>query len=210
MTTSVATVDRLTSYKEIAAVLADRRVSALPVLALGRRVVGVASEADLLSAPRDGEPRTSTPITARLRGRGAHGSGHPARTAGELMSAPAVTIPADASLAAAVRLMRARKVGRLPVVDADGVLIGIVSRRDVLRVFLRPDEEIARQIRELLTEILLADPERSTVRVRDGVVTLSGQVEQDDQHGDLTPVAMRLVWDIDGVVDVVNDLNVSR
>jgi len=106
--------------------------------------------------------------------------------------------------------MRARKVGRLPVVDADGVLIGIVSRRDVLRVFLRPDEEIARQIRELLTEILLADPERSTVRVRDGVVTLSGQVEQDDQHGDLTPVAMRLVWDIDGVVDVVNDLNVSR
>jgi CBS domain-containing protein len=207
MTTDVVTVDRITSYKDIARLLAEHRVSALPVLARGRRVVGVVSEADLLSAPRDGEPRTGTPITGRLPWRGHHDREHPRLTAGELMSSPAVTIQPGASLAAAVRLMRTRKVSRLPVVGADGALAGIVSQRDVLGVFLRRDADIARQVRELLTEILLADPADITVRVHDGVVTVSGQLGPEGRHDDLTPVALRLIWDIDGVVDVVDRLS---
>jgi CBS domain-containing protein len=206
MTADVVTVDRLTSYKDIAGLLAEHHVSALPVLAMGRRVVGVVSEADLLSAPRDGEPRADTPITARLPRPGGRAREHPPLTAGELMSAPAVTIRPGASLAAAVRLMRTRKVGHLPVVGDDGALAGIVTRRDLLRVFLRPDEEIARQVRDLLTEILLADPAEIKVWVHDGVVTVSGRLGSERRHDDLTPVALRLIWDIDGVVDVVDRL----
>lgn len=209
MTADVVTADRITSYKDIARLLAEHRVSGLPVLSMGRHVVGVVSESDLLSAPRDGEPRTDTPLTARLPWPGRHGHEHPQLTAGELMSSPAVTIRPDASLAAAVRLMRTRKVSRLPVTDADGVLAGILSRRDLLRVFLRPDAEIGRQVRELLTEILLADPADITVRVHDGVVTVSGQLGPEGRHDDLTPVALRLIWDIDGVVDVVNQLGAA-
>ncbi len=209
MTTDVVTVDRITSYKDIARLLAEHRVSGLPVLSMGRVVVGVVSESDLLGAPRDGEHRTDTPLAARLPWPRRHGHEHPPLTAGELMTSPAVTIRPDASLAAAVRLTRTRKVSRLPVTDADGVLVGILSRRDLLRVFLRPDAEIARQVRELLTEILLADPADMTVRVHDGVVTVSGQLGPEGRHDDLTPVALRLIWDIDGVVDVVDQLGVA-
>lgn len=209
MTTDVVTVDRITSCKDIVRLLAEHRVGALPVLAMGRRVVGVVSEADLLSAPRDGEPRTETSIIGHLPARSHHDREHPPLTAGDLMSSPAVTIQPDASLAAAVRLMRTRKVSRLPVVDADGVLTGILSRRDLLRVFLRPDADIARQVRELLTEILLADPAGITVQVHDGVVTASGQLGPESRHDDLTPVAIRLIWDIDGVVDVVDRLGAA-
>jgi osmotically-inducible protein OsmY len=91
------------------------------------------------------------------------------------------------------------------VVSADRKLIGIVSRCDLLSVFLRPDEDIAREVREMITLILLADPASVTVRVHNGIVTLAGQPGSADQH-DLIPVAVRLTWDIDGVVDVVNKL----
>jgi osmotically-inducible protein OsmY len=80
-----------------------------------------------------------------------------------------------------------------------------VSRCDLLSVFLRPDEDIAREVREMLTQILLADPASVTVGVHNGIVTLAGQPGSADQH-DLIPVAVRLTWDIDGVVDVVNKL----
>ena len=85
----------------------------------------------------------------------------------------------------------------------------IVSQRDVLRVFLRRDANIARQVRDLLTEVLLADPADITVHVHDGVVTVSGQLGPEGRHDDLTPVALRLIWDIDGVVDVVDRLGAA-
>ena len=129
------------------------------------------------------------------------------------MTSPAITIHPDATLPAAARLMNSRHLKRLPVVDAGtvfgggvgGNLIGIVSRCDLLSVFLRPDEDIAREVREMLTQILLADPASVTVRVRNGVVTLAGQLGSAEQH-DLIRIAVRLTWDIDGVVDVVNKL----
>ena len=113
--------------------------------------------------------------------------------------------------------MNDRRLKRLPVVDpgtvlgggVGGNLIGIVGRRDLLSVFLRPDEDIAWAVRDMFTEILLADPARVTVQVRNGLrVTLAGQLGLAEQH-DLIRIAVRLTWDIDGVVDVVNKLGTS-
>ena len=85
------------------------------------------------------------------------------------------------------------------------MLAGIVTRRELLSIFLRPDEEIAEDIRGVFAEILLADPASVDVVVKGGIVTLTGQPGQAEQL-DLIPVAVRLTWDIDGVVDVVNKL----
>jgi CBS domain-containing protein len=103
--------------------------------------------------------------------------------------------------------MNTNHVRRLPVVDEDGRLAGIVSRRDLLSVFLRPDDDITHDTRQVLDELPLADPKDVIVAVRHGVVTLTGTLRPgsgDDQ--DLLPLALRLIWDIDGVVDVVNRL----
>ena len=122
------------------------------------------------------------------------------------MTAPAVTTHPDATIAGAARMMNVHHVRRLPVVDSGGKLVGIVSRRDLLAVFLRPDAEIARQVGEILTELLPGGPTGIEVAVRNGVVTLSGQPELAAEE-DLIPVAVRLAWDVDGVVDVVNKVS---
>jgi len=208
MTTSVVTVDRITPYKEIARLLAEHRISGLPVLRMGREVVGVVAEADLLAA----EDRVQRRLhDANRRSRWTRRQRHPALTAGELMTAPAITIGPRATVPAAVRLMIARHVRRLPVVDEKGRLVGIVSRRDLLSVFLRPDEGIAADVRRLLYEILLAEPDEADVSVREGIVTLSGTLDpRTGPHGDLLPVAIRLMWDVDGVVDVIDHLGVQQ
>ena len=107
------------------------------------------------------------------------------------------------SLATAAALMNAHHLRRLPVVDPDGKLLGIVSRRDLLSVFLRPDAEIAHQVREILTEVLPGGPTGVEVAVHNGVVTLTGEPEL-AADGDLIQVAVRLTWDVDGVVDVID------
>ncbi len=206
MTTSVVTVDRITPSKEIAALLADHKISALPVLIMGRHVAGVVSEADLLVLEEQAGAKTRLHRSGVLH-RTAGGK-HPARTADELMTSPAITIHPDATIPAAARLMNHHHIKRLPVVDPEGVLIGIVSRRDLLSVFLRPDEDLADDVRAILAEMLFADPDSVTVGVRDGVVTLSGQPAPPDQH-DMIAVAIKLIWDIDGVVDVVNKLTAA-
>jgi CBS domain-containing protein len=90
------------------------------------------------------------------------------------------------------------------VVDADGKLVGIVSRRDLLSVFLRPDDDISHDVQQVLDEIPAADPKDLTVTVRHGVVALAGAMRREQQ--DLIPLMLRLIGDIDGVVDVVNKL----
>jgi CBS-domain-containing membrane protein len=201
MTTSVVTVDRITPYKEIARLLAEHRISGLPVLKMGRQVAGVVTGADLLAA----QARTARRL--RSAGRQAwwpRGRPHPALTAGELMSAPALTVGPDATIPAVVRMMGTHHVRMLPVVGEDGTLAGIVSRRDLLRVFLRPDEEIAADVRRVLDEILPADPADpagTDVTVRNGIVTLAGTSRPAPGH-DLIPLAIRLMWDVDGVVDI--------
>ena len=216
MTTSVVTADRMTPYEEITVLMAEHNVSAVPVLTLGRHVAGVVSGADLLRVlEKHAEQVPQLESDGRLRRHGGDKK-HLDLTAGELMTSPAVTIHPDATLPAAARLMNSCHVKRLPVVDSgtvfgggiDGNLIGIVSRCDLLRVFLRPDEDIAWEVRQMLTEILLADPARVTVQVRNGVVAMAGQVGSAQQH-ELIRIAVRLTWNIDGVVDVVNKLGAS-
>jgi len=196
MTTSVITVDRITPFKEIAGLLAQHQISAVPVLAMGRRVVGVVSEADLLrmQGPAARPYRLGTP-RHHWWARG----GHLGYTAGQLMTAPAITIHPDATIPAAARLLNDHHVRRLPVVDPSGVLIGIVSRRDLLSVFLRPDAEIEDEAREAIKP-LLGGPPDVTVSVRAGIATLAGHP---DRH-DLAPVAVGLIADIDGVVAVTD------
>jgi CBS domain-containing protein len=202
MTTKVVTVDRITSYKEIARLLSENKISAVPVLIMGRHVAGVVSEADLLAAQDQAARRARSGRTV-LPWRAAR---HPKLTAEQLMTKPAITIHPDAPIPRAAAVMHTHHVKRLPVVDPQGKLIGIVSRRDLLSVFLRPDAQIAAEVRELLKEIMFADPEIISVAVHGGIVTLRGQPGLQDHH-DLIPVALRLIWDIDGVIDVVNKIS---
>lgn len=206
MTSSVVTVDRITPYKEIVSKLADHEISGLPVLVMGRRVAGVVSEGDLIAAS---ERHHASGQGSRLPWRKGSKE-HQDLTAEQLMTAPAVTIHPDATISAAARLMNGRHVRRLPVVDADGTLIGIVSRRDLLSLFLRPDAEIARQVHELLAEILPAGPSGIKATVRGGVVTLTRKPGAAADGEDLLPVAVRLAWDIDGVVDVIDQTDAAR
>jgi CBS domain-containing protein len=208
VTTDVVAVDRITPYKEIASLLAEQRISAVPVLVMGRHVAGVVSEDDLLAA-RDRVARwAQTGKTGHLPWTHHPGRQRPKLTAEELMSSPAITINPDAPIPRAARLLHDHHIKRLPVVDPDGRLIGIVSRRDLLRVFLRSDTLIAQQVRELLAEILLTEPEGITAVVHGGVVTLTSQHGPEDQGG-LIPVAVRLIWDIDGVVNVVDNVSTA-
>jgi predicted transcriptional regulator len=119
------------------------------------------------------------------------------------MTTPAVTIHPDASIAAAARLMSTQHMKRLPVVDPDGKLLGLVSRRDLLNVFCIPDTEIARQVREVLTEALPEESDSIKVAVHGGIVTLTGKTGAPARHNGLTR-AIVISWDLDGVVDIIN------
>ena len=210
MTTTVVTVDRITPYQEIDRLLTQHRISGVPVLRMGREVAGVVSEADLLAAE---DERARQARMARSLGRRWRLRKQPrvSLTAGALMTAPAITIGPDATIPAAARLMNTHHVRRLPVVDADGKLVGIVSRRDLLSVFLRPDADIIHDVRQVLDELALSDPKDIIVTVRHGVVTLTGTMPPEPgQIRDLVTVALRLIWDIDGVVDVVSKLGESQ
>jgi CBS-domain-containing membrane protein len=196
MTTAVVTVDQPTPYKEIARLLAENRVSGFPVLSAERHVAGVVTEANLLAE----EERRAWERMA-IPGHGLQPQQRWGLTAGELMSSPAITIGPDAAIAGAARAMNDRHVRRLPVVDEDGRLLGIVSRRDLLSVFLRPDGDVAAEVREVFREMLPADPGIVTVTVQDGVVVLTGPPGADR---DLVAIAIRLAWGVDGVVDIID------
>ena len=202
MTASVVSVDRITPYKEIARRLAEHKVGGVPVLTMGRHVAGVVSEGDLLAA-RDGNPAAGRRWPGWPRRQRHHGT-----MAEDLMTSPAITIRPDATIAAAARLMNAHHVRFLPVVDPVGRLLGIVSRRDLLSVFLRPDAEIARQVSEIFTDLLPGGAAGLQVAVRNGVVTLTGQPELAADE-DLIAIAVRLAWDVEGVVDVVDKVGAA-
>ena len=206
MTRKVVTVDRLTPFSDIVRLLSDRRISGVPVLMMGRRVVGVVSEADLVALEDEEVRRARMDANATGRWRRPLRRVHWGLTAGALMSAPAVTIYPDATIPHAAQVMTSRHIRRLPVVDGDGRLIGLVTRRDLLSVFLRPDDEIAERVRELLDDLLPADPGSVTATVRDGVVILTGHPEVPEDR-EIIPAVIRLVWDVDGVIDVLNRLD---
>ncbi|MFE2971158.1 CBS domain-containing protein [Streptomyces sp. NPDC059340] len=200
MTHTVAAIGRKANFKEIVQLMEQWKVSALPVLEGEGRVVGVVSEADLLPKEefRDSDPDRYTQLR-RLSDLAKAG----AVTAEDLMTAPAVTVPANATLAQAARTMAHAKVKRLPVVDEVGLLEGVVSRGDLLKVFLRDDEDIAEEVRrEVVSYLFRAPLSPVRVQVHDGVVTLAGRV----RDSSLVPVAARLVRAVEGVVDVEFEL----
>jgi CBS domain-containing protein len=192
MTTSVISVDRITPYKEIVSLLAKHHIGGVPVLMLGRHVAGMVTDADLLEAAGHHDQ------AGWFRHR--HPQYH-ALTAERLMTAPAVTIHPDAPVAGAARLLTEHHFHRLPVTDQDGKLVGIVSRRDLIRLFLRPDAEIAAQVTELLAEVV-PEPGAVTASVRDGVVNLTGQPAADRR--DELRLAIKVMSELDGVVDVID------
>ena len=203
MTPEVVTVGEQASFKEIAATMAEHRVSALPVLDAEGRVAGIVSEADLLLKEEFPEGPAGRRLfqSRRQRMERAKAAG---ATAAELMTAPTVTIGPDATVTEAARLLHRHGIKRLPVVDPAGPLLGIVSRADLLKVFLRADADIAAEVRQqVLTRAMWINPDTVAVEVRGGVVTLTGQLERRS----LIPITVNLVRGLDGVLDVVDRLS---
>ncbi|MCX4673707.1 CBS domain-containing protein [Streptomyces sp. NBC_01381] len=184
-------------FREIVEAMTRWQVSAVPVLDRERTVVGVVSEADLL--PKE-EFRNSDPSWRERQARLDDLAKAGASTAEQIMTSPAVTVRARMNLAQAARIMAVNEVKRLPVVDADGRLEGVVSRRDLLKVFLRTDAELADEVREEIGSLLSPGlfPGELWVRVTQGVVTLSGRIRDTS----LVPVVSRVVRAVEGVVDV--------
>ena len=168
MTTHVVAVRSDASYREMANALRTNRVSGLPVVDAEGTVVGVVSQTDLLTKgstdTRRGWPtRRKHVATAEL-------------TAADLMTRPAVTTSPDELVTSVARLMSARRLRRVPVIDSQGRLVGIICRSDVLSVFSRPDEDIRREItQDVIMDGFFTDPARLTVTVQDGIVTLAGE-----------------------------------
>jgi CBS domain-containing protein len=174
MTASVVAVREDANFKEMVCAMRSRRISAFPVIDAANRVIGLVSEADLLAKEADPGP---PPGLIRLAWRLRDHSKAAGVTAAEVMTEPAVTIREDASVAEAARLMQSHRVKRLPVVDKDGRLRGIVSRADILSVFERPDAEIRDEVvKGIIAEEFGLDPELLAVTVRAGIVTVTGSV----------------------------------
>jgi CBS-domain-containing membrane protein len=186
MTRNVIGVRETAGFKDILVAMRPYGVSAFPVLDSADRVVGVVSEADLLL-------KEVGPGLALSRGERVKAAG---MTAAELMSTPAITIGPDASVAEAAKIMYAHRVKRLPVVEDDGCLVGIISRVDVLSVFDRPDDQIGDDVRELIAEEFALNPNAFDVTVTSGVVTIIGQLGQ-------RAIARDLIGTIRHVVGVV-------
>jgi len=202
MTRSVAYATKDTPYKELIRLLAERRVSALPVVGAERQVLGVVSEADLLLKQEHPADAFQRFFLERKRDRLQRAKAHGA-TAAELMTRPAITVGPEVPIAQAARLLRKHLVRRLPVVDRLGRLVGIVSRSDLLRVFLRPDQEIRREVvDEVIRGDLLTDPARFQVSVGNGVVVLEGNCERRS----LIPLLVAAVSGVEGVVGVEDRL----
>ncbi|WP_030276333.1 CBS domain-containing protein [Streptomyces sp. NRRL B-24484] len=193
MTREVVAVPPGAGLREIVATLAVHRIGAVPVVDPSDRPIGVVSEADLLhrqAVQDDPDEARTLPLPET-----------DAATAGELMSAPPVCIAPDASVVAAARRMERHGVKRLPVVDGDGRLIGVVARADLVRVYLRDDRAVRREIVEdVLGAVDGVGPDAVAVEVDQGRVTLRGTI---DPPG-LARVVRRLCRSVDGVVSVTD------
>lgn len=201
MTADVVAVRSDTSFKDMASLISTSRISALPVLDGAEQVIGVVSEADMLvkEADQGSDPGFFTGIRRRRDHEKAAGI-----CAADLMSSPAIVIRPDEPVQHAARLMYDRGVKRLVVVDEAGHLLGIVSRSDVLGVFGRPDEDIRREVTgQLILHSFLTDPRLFDVRVRDGIVTMTGQPETAELGKQIIEAVRRL----DGVVAVQDQLS---
>ncbi|WP_107487041.1 CBS domain-containing protein [Streptomyces sp. MNU77] len=180
MTDEVVTVERATPSADVAGLLARHAINGVPVMGEDDHVMGLVSASDLLNKQ--------------------------APTAGRMMSSPAVTVYAEQTVAEAARLMTRRGCERLPVVDDEERLVGMVTRRDLLGFFLRPDSEVELRIRDnVLSGVLRLQADAVRVHVLDGVVVLAGRLP----HRSLVRTALALTSRTEGVVAVVNRISVE-
>ena len=200
MSVEVVTVSAATGYKAVADLLVQRSVSAVPVVDATGFVLGVVSEADLLPKLEYADRVLRHPLSAqRMRDRTRKAAGG---VAGELMTAPPVTIRATETVTRAARLMDVAGIKRLLVVDDGGRLVGIVSRRDLLRPYTTPDSQIRVAIADGVLKSLRIDQSTLDIRVVDGVVTLTGHVERRST----ATLVVAFTLGTAGVVDVVDRL----
>ncbi|MGW5609130.1 CBS domain-containing protein [Streptomyces sp. NPDC003753] len=207
MTTDVVSAEYRTPFKEVARLLADRRISGLPVVDDDDKVIGVISETDLVTRQAEALDTDGTRRRFRFAERTPRAHRQAARsrafTAGQLMTAPPVTVYAEETIAEAARTMAQHQVERLPVLDEEDRLVGIVTRRDLLQVFLRPDDDIRDEvIEEVLVRTLWLPPTAVDVFVVEGVVTLTGRLERKSE----TEIAVSMTRLTDGVVTVIDQL----
>jgi CBS domain-containing protein len=205
MSRDVLTVAPETPLKEVAALLSRHLISGLPVCDAGGHVLGVVSEADILRKEGGRGPERPGLLSWLFEGDEDSLAKVTARTAGEAMTSPAITIKPERPVSEAARLMVDRQINRLPVV-LDGELVGIVTRADLVRAFHRPDEEILREISEdVLLRTLWIQPDRVTISVERGEVSLAGEVENRTQ----AELAVLYVRRVPGVVAVTSELTWS-
>jgi CBS domain-containing protein len=197
MTTPVVTVTEAMPFRDLVALLHARDIGAVPVVAPDGRVLGLVSRPDLIpkaAGPAPAGPRLASRARRRERRQAV------ARTAAELMTAPAVTVTEEATIEQAARLMRRHRVGRLPVtVRLSGRLAGIVTQSDLLRVYLRPGADIRAEIEEtVFPRVRGLARGRLAVTVSDGVVSVSGCVE----CRSAIPRLVRGIQEVEGVIGV--------
>lgn len=196
MTRSVVAVGPRATFKEIAEALHRYRISAVPVVVGDNRVIGVVSEADLLPKEARRDRILQMGESPQVMEQAVKSAGLRAE---ELMTAPAVCVPADAPLTEAARIMARKHLKSLPVTDYEGHLTGIIGRGDLLKGFLRPDEDLAETVRrEVFAGLAPPSAAALEVRVESGVVTLGGHPSDTS----VLPLVTRLVRSVEGVVDV--------
>jgi len=202
MTTDVRSVGPGVSLKDVAALLIEHRISGLPVCDPEGRVLGVVSEADIVAKAGRESGRSGGLLGWLTDGREVEERKTTARTAGEAMTAPAITIGPLTSAHAAARLMIEHAVNRLPVIRGEE-LVGIVTRADLVRAFYRTDAEIEREVREdVIVRTALVPPGLVTVAVDHGEVTLEGRVDRRSDARVIENLAVR----VPGVVGVTSKL----
>lgn len=188
MTADVITVSPETPIKAAARLMVRNKVSGLPVCDEDSCVVGIITEADFLRLEVAREEALHP---------------QPVELVEEVMHRSVLTIGPDATVGEAARVMVVNDVNRLPVTDADGKSLGIISRLDVVAAFTRPDEIIEDEINEdLLRRVLFVDPDDITVQVSNGVATFSGEIGTRNEARLLAELARRL----DGVMKVESNL----
>ena len=203
MTTRVHVASPVSPFKMLVRLIEENRVSAIPIVDEQGVPVGIVSESDLLLKERRLELESSRSLR-HLQRRRAERAKADGTVASDLMTSPAITVSADTSLGEAARIMQDRNVRRLVVVDERGRLTGIVSRSDLLQVYLRSDDELRDEIAgELIPAVLLSADDAVSVAVSWNVATLSGKV---DRKSD-ADILVRLTRELDGVVGVVDRLS---
>ncbi len=202
MTTRVHVASPPTPFKVLVRMIEENKISAIPIVDHSGVPIGVVSESDLLLKERRRELETQ-PDLLHLRRRRKERAKAEGLVASDLMTSPPVTISIDTGLTRAARLMQERNVRRLIVVDQRGKIAGLVTRSDLLQVFLRTDEDLRDEIlTKVIPTVLIAPSDSLDVTVRSNVITMSGEV---DRKSDAEILA-RLARDVDGVVDVVSRL----